>query len=221
MYNKLENFLSSNKLKPYLDAEQDKEKAIELFVYNLNLSSELYKLLNIFELSTRNTFNMFLSRRYGYDWINRNDLLSGNNGKNTKLITDIENVKYNYGNNNANNFNKNDIIANLSLGFWVNLLSFDNNDKIWQPSLKKIFIGYDRVIIQEIFRDIKDIRNRIAHQETIFNKNVNNTKDSILFILKIYSEDLYNWILSIVNIKIFQELDNLYHQPCLEPMNKL
>ncbi len=69
MYSKLENFISSNKLKPYLDLKQNKEEAIELFVYNLRLSSELYKLLHIFELSTRNIFDIFLSKRYGYDWL--------------------------------------------------------------------------------------------------------------------------------------------------------
>ena len=60
MYNKLKNFLSSSKLKPYLDIEKDQEKAIKLFVYNLKLSSELYKLIHVFELSTRNIFDIFL-----------------------------------------------------------------------------------------------------------------------------------------------------------------
>lgn len=62
MYNKLKNFLSSSKLKPYLDIEKDQEKAIKLFVYNLKLSSELYKLIHVFELSTRNIFDIFLSK---------------------------------------------------------------------------------------------------------------------------------------------------------------
>ena len=217
MYNKLKNFLSSSKLKPYLDIEKDQEKAIKLFVYNLKLSSELYKLIHVFELSTRNIFDIFLSKRYDRNWINRNDLLTGNNGKNNKLIIDISNAK----NNCKNKKNKDDIISNLSLGFWVNLLSSSNNDKIWQPSLRKIFFGYNRNEIHDIFMNIKDIRNRIAHHETIFNKKIDKTKNNILLILKIYSNDLYRWSLELINEKIFRELDNLYHQPSPEPTDIL
>ena len=82
-------------------------------------------------------------------------------------------------------------------------------------------MGYERIVIQEIFRDIKDIRNRIAHYETIFNKNIESIKDNILLILKTYSKELYDWTLDIIDKKIFQELDNLYHQPCLESTNRL
>lgn len=217
MYNKLKNFLSSSKLKPYLDIEKDQEKAIKLFVYNLKLSSELYKLIHVFELSTRNIFDIFLSKRYDRNWINRNDLLTGNNGKNNKLIIDISNAK----NNCKNKKNKDDIISNLSLGFWVNLLSSSNNDKIWQSSLRKIFFGYNRNEIHDIFMNIKDIRNRIAHHETIFNKKIDKTKNNILLILKIYSDDLYRWSLELINEKIFRELDNLYHQPSPEPTDIL
>ena len=217
MYNKLKNFLSSSKLKPYLDIEKDQEKAIKLFVYNLKLSSELYKLIHVFELSTRNIFDIFLSKRYDRNWINRNDLLTGNNGKNNKLIIDISNAK----NNCKNKKNKDDIISNLSLGFWVNLLSSSNNDKIWQPSIRKMFFGYNRNEIHDIFMNIKDIRNRIAHHETIFNKKIDKTKNNILLILKIYSNDLYRWSLELINEKIFRELDNLYHQPSPEPTDIL
>lgn len=220
MYEELERFLSKEKLKPYLKCEQDKEKAITLFTHNLELSCQLYKILQIFELSTRNIFNDFLMKRYGYDWINRKDILSGNNGKNTKLINDIEAIKFNFKNEiKKNSYNNNDIISNLSLGFWVNLLSFDNNDKIWQPSLKKIFDCYDRIVIQDIFRDVKDIRNRIAHHETVLFKNIEEIKNNTLFILKIYSETLYEWTLKNIDTKIFRELDNKYQQPCPKSTN--
>ena len=211
MYDKLEKFLSKEKLKPYFKI--DGNKIIDLFVLNLNISSELYKILQIFELSTRNIFNEYLSKRYSFNWINRKDVLSGNNGLNNKLYNDIQLTKNSLKN---NNYNNNAIIANLSLGFWVNLLSFDNNDKIWQPSLKKIFNGYTRNEIQNIFRDIKDIRNRIAHHETIIFKNIKFTIENLFDVLKIYSNDLYEWTNCNINKKIFQELDNLYQQPCLK-----
>ena len=208
MYEELEKFLSKQKLEPYLkETNGGKDKALNLFKYNLELSSQMYKALQIFELSTRNIFNIYLSRRYGNNWINRKEILSGNNNKNYKLNNDIEKIKNKFIED-KKPFDTNDIIANLTLGFWVNLLSFDNNDKLWQPSLKKIFIGYDRSIIHETFLNIKEIRNRIAHQETIFNKNIDKTHTNICFILKIYSNNLYKWFQDECNIKIPQEFND-------------
>ena len=76
MYNKLEIFLSKEKLKAYINITNDKEKALELYRDNLNISAYLYKLIQVFELSTRNIFNIYLSKRYGNDWINKNDILT-------------------------------------------------------------------------------------------------------------------------------------------------
>ena len=194
MYNKLEIFLSKEKLKAYVDITNDKEKALELYRDNLNISAYLYKLIQVFELSTRNIFNIYLSKRYGNDWINKNDILTGNNNKNERLLDNIKHAKRD--NKIRDN---NDIISNLSLGFWVNLLSFKNNDKIWKTSIKKLFNGYSREEIQKIFRNIKEFRNRIAHHETIINKNYSELEQQIFLILKIYSNDLYEWTKNITS----------------------
>ena len=194
MYNKLEIFLSKEKLKAYINITNDKEKALELYRDNLNISAYLYKLIQVFELSTRNIFNIYLSKRYGNDWINKNDILTGNNNKNERLLDNIKHAKRD--NKIRDN---NDIISNLSLGFWVNLLSFKNNDKIWKTSIKKLFNGYSREEIQKIFRNIKEFRNRIAHHETIINKNYSELEQQIFLILKIYSNDLYEWTKNITS----------------------
>ena len=208
MYEELEKFLSREKLEPYLkETNNNREKALKLFKYNLEVSSQMYKALQIFELATRNIFNIYLSKRYGFNWINRTEILSGNNNKNCKLNEDIMRVKNKFIEDNKK-FNNNDIISSLTMGFWVNLLSFDNNDKLWQPTLKKIFTGYERSIIHDIFIGIKEIRNRIAHQETIFNKDINKIYNDICFILKIYSNDLYKWFGCECDIKIPQEFND-------------
>ena len=194
MYDKLEIFLSKEKLEAYVAIANDKEKALDLYKDNLNISAYLYKLIQVFELSTRNIFNVYLSKRYGNDWINRNDILTGNNNKNERLLDNIKHAKRD--NKIRDN---NDIISNLSLGFWVNLLSFKNNDKIWKTSIKKLFNGYSREEIQKIFRNIKEFRNRIAHHETIINKNYNELEQQIFLILKIYSNDLYEWTKNITS----------------------
>lgn len=206
MYEELEKFLSKQKLEPYLkETNGSKDKALNLFKYNLELSSQMYKALQIFELSTRNIFNIYLSRRYGTNWLNREEILNGNNGEYYDLIKNINTAKERI---NKDSFDNNDILSNLSIGFWVKLLFNINEDKIWKPCLKKIFDNYNRLLIQDIFLDIREMRNRVSHQETIFNRDVEKTYENICFILKIYSNDLYKWFDCECKIKMPREFND-------------
>lgn len=206
MYEELEKFLSKQKLEPYLkETNGSKDKALNLFKYNLELSSQMYKALQIFELSTRNIFNIYLSRRYGTNWLNREEILNGNNGEYYDLIKNINIAKERI---NKDSFDNNDILSNLSIGFWVKLLFNINEDKIWKPCLKKIFDDYNRLLIQDIFLDIREMRNRVSHQETIFNRDVEKTYENICFILKIYSDDLYKWFDCECKIKMPREFND-------------
>ena len=109
---------------------------------------------------------------------------------------------------NKDSFDNNDILSNLSIGFWVKLLFNINEDKIWKPCLKKIFDDYNRLLIQDIFLDIREMRNRVSHQETIFNRDVEKTYENICFILKIYSNNLYKWFDCECKIKMPREFND-------------
>jgi hypothetical protein len=192
-YKELEKFLSKTKLKPYvLACGDDIEKLIDLFEYNAEISSHMYKIMQIFEISTKNIFNEVLSRKYSSRWLERDEILNGNNRKYFDLINHVKQAKEKFIKNGIL-FTNDDIVANLSLGFWVKLLFNINSDKIWKPCLKNIFVPYGKTEIQNMFLDIREIRNRIAHHETIFNKNINKTYKNICFLLNIYSPSLAIW----------------------------
>ena len=52
------------------------------------------------------------------------------------------------------------------------------------------------------------MRNRVSHQETIFNRDVEKTYENICFILKIYSDDLYKWFDCECKIKMPREFND-------------
>ena len=95
MYDKLEIFLSKYRLEPYLLASgNDKNKAVELYNYNINLSKSLYPLLNYFEIILRNVCNNKLIEKFKNNWMFNSYILDGNNPEKGKWAIDkIEEIK--------------------------------------------------------------------------------------------------------------------------------
>ncbi|RWL98398.1 MAG: hypothetical protein EOR68_15055 [Mesorhizobium sp.] len=69
--------------------------------------------------------------------------------------------------------NRHDVLANMSLEFWVRLLDYPY-ERAWQLSLRRVFPNADlsdtRRHLCNIVRRIKDFRNRVAHHEPIFHR---------------------------------------------------
>lgn len=76
------------------------------------------------------------------------------------------------------NYNENDIISHISFGFWVNLFNYDikRNQYVayWQSVLKPIF-GHRFSNFKDLYNTLKQImrfRNRLYHQEVVWNKRI-------------------------------------------------
>lgn len=58
------------------------------------------------------------------------------------------------------------IIADLSLGVWVDMLHGRNENRLWARCLHAAFEpGTDRAQLYQTLRDLNDFRNRVAHHE--------------------------------------------------------
>ncbi|OBW93005.1 Abi family protein [Gallibacterium salpingitidis] len=75
-------------------------------------------------------------------------------------------------------YNENDIISHITFGFWVNLLDYDirRNQHVtyWQKILKPIF-NHRFNNFKELYNTLKQImrfRNRLYHQEIVWNKRI-------------------------------------------------
>ena len=63
------------------------------------------------------------------------------------------------------------VIGELSFGFWVKLFSGEYADTMWGPSLKNILpAGSERGPVYSRFKDLKTLRNRIAHHNRIIGR---------------------------------------------------
>jgi hypothetical protein len=95
-FSELEKIVSKHRMKRYLQAcTSDKSKAVELYLLNIQLSSETFKLICFFEIAFRNSINNHLSNMHGEDWIADSVSTSGffNSTQTSITFSIIQNLK--------------------------------------------------------------------------------------------------------------------------------
>ena len=95
-------------------------------------------------------------------------------------------------------------VASMSLGFWVRLLGRGGNiyrgrkadyeTTLWRPALHKAFPGRPRRSVQQRLDRLRQLRNRIAHHEPIFNRNLGEDYENLLEAVGWISEDVRTWV---------------------------
>lgn len=183
-YETLARFLSPERLTTYLrEAQEDKQKAIDLYIENLNQCRILYGQLHWLEIGLRNAINRELSHRYGHDWYD-----NPQTSLNEKDTSQIQKAKAQLAKENKPHTNSN-IVAQLSFGFWVNLFN-PYYDKLWRHCLRRTFAPQagplERKKISGALHPILKLRNRIAHYEPILGYDLTALKQEIV--------DIVSWI---------------------------
>jgi len=166
----IEKAISSDRLSTYLFAigKNDIEKALELYMWNTIVSSEFYIPLQGLEVTLRNNIHIAMyaktQHENWYDYINFFDEHSK-----LKLANAKAKVLKKY-----NSYDVPHIIAELSFGFWVGLIDKHYHQTLWEPTIGKIFSSarMPRSEIRLQLGYLKEFRNRIAHHEPIFSRDL-------------------------------------------------
>lgn len=76
------------------------------------------------------------------------------------------------------------ILAQTTLGFWKRLYSADYEDRLWKPSLKRVFPdkSLKRSQISKNIETIYATRNRVAHHEPVYGERLSDAMAAIHFI---------------------------------------
>lgn len=172
-YDLLRTTLSDQRLTKYsATSNGDSQKAIDLYYWNSQLSECLYIPLQAWEIALRNRLNLFFCWKYGTNWpFTEKGTRQLKRNEKQKLDDAIERQRINRG---AAAVSVGSVLADLSPGFWVALLSKRYAIPfVWAKNgnLRRIF-PHEPAIAQEDASDIcnklLDLRNRIAHHEPIF-----------------------------------------------------
>ena len=184
--------VSAARLQPYLNAaNQNKEKALELYKINIKLSETLYPFFSIFEVTLRNRIAAVLINKYGENWFDghRGKWLDGVTNMSSSTGTSINSNRANLEleafkkvkeklNKERKNIISDNIIAELTLGFWIGLLIKKSYRKeIWHHHIADLFPNVNpkqytsdkkqkQMFTQ--FDNIKHLRNRVFHHKPLF-----------------------------------------------------
>ncbi len=213
MYEKLETYLSRERLNKYLElADGNKEKAIKLYELNIIFSHSFYVILQFIEIGLRNKINKSLIKCFGDEWYLNNELLFGENkekGISTieKINKTIEKIKERKIEKKKESIITNgDIVSWLDFGFWTNIFCGNYANTIWSQCLKYEFKEFKRKELHSKLNKIRILRNRIFHYEPIINSQSINMKDNInllfYFVEYLYC-DISKYIYNLSDFKSF------------------
>ncbi|MEV6872643.1 hypothetical protein [Amycolatopsis sp. NPDC051128] len=161
----LDRNISEPRFRPYLDATGgDPAPALELYQWNIAVASAFYTPLHWLEVTLRNALHHELRSHFGRpDWWATAPLADNGRRAITRAHTQLTKRK-------AAGC-PDDLVTELSLGFWVSLLSrglaYDRT--LWVPALHRAFphhSGRRHDLHADLF-PLLHFRNRIMHHEPI------------------------------------------------------
>jgi hypothetical protein len=163
--------ISEARLSRYMhDSNGDVIGAINLYLWNTRLSQALYLPLQTWEVLFRNRLNDFLKWRYSpswpYDTRPQRELTRNEYSRLLETRQRQERLR------NVAQVPTDAIVADLSGGFWVALLSKRYDIPfVWRTNVARIFPNQKRVErlkAHELSLEMLDLRNRVAHHEPIY-----------------------------------------------------
>lgn len=159
----LNDLFSKQRMQEYV--RYNSRAPFDSYKNNIEQSVEFYKIISYFEVILRNKLDRVLTKKYGDWYLTNSDFYKiVLKGKQKDAIDSLLSKQY------INNTDKNQIISELTLGFWVALFSRKYEQTIWKD--KSIYNMMGMVSLAKTARDLETIRrfrNRIFYQEKILN----------------------------------------------------
>ncbi|APU15231.1 hypothetical protein [Actinoalloteichus fjordicus] len=151
--------LSKARFSKYLEVcGGDVAAAFRLYVWTVRVCGAFYPLLHFAEITLRNALHRELTAQFGRDdwWaVAPLTVHSQNLVKKAQEKVDVPESQQ----------NANKVVAKMTLGFWVSLVSETYNRTLWVPILHRAFRHYGgrRDRLHAELENIRDLRNRVMH----------------------------------------------------------
>ena len=189
----LEETMSSDRLTSYLaETQGNKVEAFQLYAWNAIVSAAFYVPLQGLEVTLRNALHRALTQRFGAQWYDRlspslshpsQSLIAGAKATVSKSRKPLTSSR---------------VVAELSFGFWVTLLSGKYHNTLWTPALYQAFPhvppGVPRKHVHQPLDYLRLLRNRIAHHEPIFRRHLQKDYERILELIGWMSLEKAAWV---------------------------
>ncbi|MGV0879056.1 HEPN domain-containing protein [Martelella sp. FLE1502] len=193
----LPKVLSAPRFATYLSAmNSDKEAALSLYQWNVELSAAFLVPLQICEVSVRNSIMEAIEKSYGPNWpwehsflITLRDPKYGYNPR-----KDLRNLRH------LSTTGK--IVAELKFVFWQKMFTSAHDGNIWNHHFQTVFPNCDQTkTVQQLRGEaydaldkIRQLRNRIAHHEPVFRRDITVEYDRIREVIRWTNPTAAGWV---------------------------
>jgi hypothetical protein len=187
--------ISSARLATYLVAAgHDMVRAFDLYLWNAQLGEAFHTPIQAVEVGLRNRINVALSNLYTPNWwecANFQRILDAE--RNSDLVTVFKRIR-----NKKLELCTDQVVAGLSLGFWVGLLDGSYNAPIWSRQLRIAFpslpTGRGRKSLFNQAGKIATLRNRISHHEPLIRRNISQDFSDVMTMLEWICPAKTDWV---------------------------
>lgn len=170
------------------------DAAHRLYLWNAAVGHSFHFPLQTVEVCLRNVIHLTLVNIYGPSWSSDPECRNTLRVKQADDITKAERRHYSIHQTAASTPQ---IVASLSLGFWVAMLKRDYNAAIWNTHVAHAFphLGAQEAIINvsRTGTRIQDLRNRIFHQEPLIGHNLSEDYAGILQMIGWICPEMRQW----------------------------
>lgn len=150
-------------------------RALALYAWNAQVAGAMLAPMHICEVVIRNAVSDALAAQYGtqWPWSHGFEQSLPNPVRSYSLLKDLKEARHG-----AHSVGK--VVPELTFMFWQSLFTQRFDQRIWDPYLRTVFPYTDpkksvKSIRPRIYNDLEQLRrlrNRIAHHEPIFNRNL-------------------------------------------------
>lgn len=193
----LPDIFSAPRFATYLAAKNGhRVEALELYQWNLDVSCAFFAPLQVCEVSIRNAIAEAIELTYGPNWPYEQsfEIALPNPPRSYSPRANLLQHR--------NEPTTGKVIAELKFVFWERMFTRRHDSTIWNHHLRTVLPHVDpNKTVQELRKDaydtlnaIRDLRNRIAHHEPIFRRNIQEEYDRIRAVVGWRSDVAANWL---------------------------
>jgi hypothetical protein len=171
----------------------------DLYIWNAQISAALMVPLHICEVAIRNAAAAAIESKYGPNWPWNNTFVTSlpNPGIRYNPRADLIKVR-----NTETTTGK--VIPELKFVFWEKLFTKRHDNRLWDPYLRMVFPSADaalpikttRLTIGQDLEAIRLLRNRIAHHEPIFTRNLIDDFSKICYLINLRCPITKDWMVN-------------------------
>lgn len=176
-------------------AGHDQNRAHALYLWNASVGQSFHYPLQSVEVCMRNAIHRALVSAHGPNWCNDAACRAALQPRQDQEIAEAARRRLRLYKTAATTPQ---IVASLTFGFWIAMLKREYNPLIWSSHTALVFphlpAGTNMRAVGKVGRTIKDLRNRIFHQEPLLGHNLSAEYGAILQMIGWICPDTKDWV---------------------------